>query len=72
MFDQEKFSTRIRQLRKARRETQKDLALLLDVSTNQISEMEKGTRSTSLSRLCLLCDHFNVSADYLLGQSDTL
>lgn len=70
MFDQEKFFSRIRALRKERRETQQSLAALLGVSANQISEMEKGTKTTSLPRLCLLCDHFGVSADYLLGRTD--
>lgn len=70
MFDQEKFSSRIRALRKERRETQQSLAALLGVSANQISEMEKGTKTTSLPRLSLLCDHFGVSADYLLGRTD--
>lgn len=70
MFDQEKFSTRIRELRKARQESQQVLADAMGVSVNQISEMEKGTKITSLPRLCLLCDYFGVSADYLLGRSD--
>lgn len=70
MFDQEKFSTRIRKLRRDANLSQKVLADVLDVSTNQISQMEKGLKTTTLARLCLLCDYFNVSADYLLGRSD--
>lgn len=71
MFDQEKFSTRLRKLRRDANIPQKTLADILGVSTNQISQMEKGLKTTSLSRLCLLCDYFNVSADYLLGRTDT-
>ena len=70
MFDQEKFSTRIRKLRRDANISQKVLADVLDVSTNQISQMEKGLKTTTLARLCLLCDYFNVSADYLLGRTD--
>lgn len=70
MFDQEKFSTRIRKLRRDANLSQKVLADVLDVSTNQISQMEKGLKTTTLARLCLLCDYFHVSADYLLGRSD--
>lgn len=70
MFDQEKFSQRLRALRKEHRITQKELADAVGVSANQVSEMEKGTKITSLPKLCLLCDYFNVSADYLLGRSD--
>lgn len=70
MFEQEKFSTRIRKLRRDANISQKVLADVLDVSTNQISQMEKGLKTTTLARLCLLCDYFNVSADYLLGRTD--
>ena len=70
MFDQEKFSTRIRKLRRDANLSQKVLADVLDVSTNQISQMEKGLKTTTFARLCLLCDYFNVSADYLLGRTD--
>lgn len=70
MFDQQKFATRLRKLRRDTDISQKVLADVIGVSTNQISQMEKGLKTTSLSRLCLLCDYFNVSADYLLGQSD--
>ena len=48
----------------------KVLAELLDVSVNQISEMEKGTRMTTLEKLAVICQHYNVSADYLLGLTD--
>ncbi len=71
MFCQEKFALRVRELRKSRNVTQKAVAEALGVSVNQISEMEKGTKITSLPKLCLLCDYFNVSADFLLGRSDT-
>ena len=71
MFDQQKFSTRLRKLRRDANISQKILADILGVSTNQISQMEKGLKTTSFSRLCLLCDYFNVSADYLLGRTDT-
>ena len=70
MFDQQKFSTRIRKLRRDADISQAVLAEAIGVCTNQISQMEKGLKTTSLPKLCLLCDYFNVSADYLLGQSD--
>jgi len=70
MFDQQKFSTRIRKLRRDADISQTVLAEVIGVSTNQISQMEKGAKITSLPKLCLLCDYFNVSADYLLGRTD--
>ncbi|SCJ72212.1 HTH-type transcriptional regulator immR [uncultured Flavonifractor sp.] len=64
------FSQRMRELRKQTGQPQKVLAELLDVSVNQISEMEKGTRMTTLEKLAVICQHYNVSADYLLGLTD--
>ena len=72
MFQKEKFGMRLRALRKAKGESQTVLADLLDVSVAHISEMESGKKTTSLERLYLLCDHFQVSADYLLGLKDEM
>ena len=70
MTTKEIFSQRMRELRKETKEPQRILAYILDVSINQISEMEKGTRMTTLEKLPIICRHYNVSADYLLGLSD--
>ena len=43
---------------------------LNELSINQISEMEKGTRMTTLEKFPLICRHYKVSADYLLGLSN--
>ena len=37
---------------------------------NQIMEMENGRKTTTLEKLALICRHYNVSADYLLGLTD--
>ena len=71
MFQKEKFAFRLRKLRQDRGEAQSVLADLLGVSGNQISEMELGKKTTSFERLTLLCEHYNISADYLLGLTDT-
>ena len=70
MSTKEIFAQRMRELRKETKEPQRVLADLLGVSINQVSEMEKGTRMTTLERLVIICKHYNVSADYLLGLSD--
>ncbi len=70
MTTKEIFAQRMRELRKETGQPQKVLAELLGVSINQISEMEKGTRMTTLERLPVICRHYHVSADYLLGLSD--
>ena len=46
------------------------LAEVLGISQNQVSEMENGKKTTTFERLVLICEHYNVSADYLLGLID--
>ena len=70
MFSKELFGERLRELRKKRRETQGDLAAVLGVTDAQISEMEHGKKTTVLEKFALICEHYKVSADYLLGLSD--
>ena len=70
MFDHNLFGTRLLEIRTARGEKQPDLAKALDVSVTQISEMENGKKGTTLPKLALICRHYNVSADYLLGLTD--
>ena len=70
MFSKELFGQRLKEIRKQRRETQDGLATVLDVTISQISEMEHGKKTTTLEKFALLCEHYKVSADYLLGLSD--
>lgn len=70
MFSVEIFGQRLRIARKACGEKQEELGQLLGVGKSQISELERGTTSTSLERFALICQHYNVSADYLLGLTD--
>ena len=72
MYHRELFGFRLRKLRKSKKETQADLAQLLGVSTNQVSEMERGRKTTSFERLALLCEHFHVCSDYWLGLTDEM
>ena len=70
MFSKELFAERLLALRKEAGETQEDIAVLLDVKRTQVSEMERARKTTTVEKLSLLCDHFNVTADYLLGLTD--
>lgn len=70
MFEIEKFAVRLRLLRKDRGESQQAVAQLLGTSVTQVSDMERGRTTTSFERLVLLCEHYNVSSDYLLGLTD--
>ena len=70
MFDQILFGRRLRELRESRGEKQPALAAVLDVSVPQISDIENGKKGTTLPKFALICEHYHVSADYLLGLSD--
>lgn len=70
MYHNELFGLRLRKVRNQAKETQKQLADLLCVSSNQIGEMENGRGATTLAKLALLCEHYNITADYLLGLID--
>ena len=70
MFTKEVFGTRLRQVRKSAGESQEDLAEILGVTATQVSDMEKGKKTTTLEKFALICEHYQVSSDYLLGLSD--
>ena len=70
MFLKNKFSARVKELRKSKKATQSDIADLLGVTKTQISDLENGKTTTSIERLCILADYFCVSLDYLCGRSD--
>lgn len=70
MFSREIFSHRLIELRKEKNESQETLAKLLNVKRTQISEMENGRRTTTIEKLARICEHYNVSADYLLGLTE--
>ena len=65
------FSLRIAQLRKEANLKQDELAKSINVSQDTISMMERGKRLASIEVLVSLSNYFNVSLDYLIGQSDT-
>ena len=70
MFQKEIFAQRLRGLRVDSKESRQELAQSIDVSVSQISEMENGRKATTMDRFVLLCEHYKVSADYLLGLKD--
>ena len=70
VYSNELFGERLRALRKRRGEKQQELAEFLGVKPNQIGEMENGRKASTFAKLAQLCEHYNVSADYLLGLTD--
>ncbi len=63
------YMNRIKQLRKEKGISQKELAAMLSVGRSTISNFELGTREMSLSTIRKMCVVFGCSADYLLGLS---
>ena len=70
MLDLNIFGERLRSLRKEKNLVLADIAKLLNVSTTQAGDMENGKTGTSLQRLVILAEFFQVSTDYLLGITD--
>lgn len=64
-------SARLVSLRKDKNLSQKEAAAALGVSQGLLSHYEKGIRECGLDFLCRAATFYDVSADYLLGLSDT-
>ena len=64
------FSKRLKELRKERGLTQSQTAKVLDYGYTAIANYESERNEPSLSDLCRIADFFNVTTDYLLGQTD--
>lgn len=61
------FKTRVKEARKRKGLTQKQLATYLNLSANAICEWEKGRSEPSFDTLKKIADYFGVSVNYLLG-----
>lgn len=66
----EGFKDRLKALRSQRHISQKELADKMGINKQTISQYERGVRNPDLEMLSLLCDYFNVSADFILGKTD--
>lgn len=62
---------KIKQLRKNRKLRQDDLAIALELSRGQISNLEKGRRNLSLKQLEKLCAYFQIDMSYFLMSKTT-
>ena len=63
-------SVKLREARKKKGLTQKDIAAALDVSQSNVSNYEKGNYSLSSEQIIKLVKVLECSADYLLGLID--
>lgn len=63
---------KIKELRKDKGLTQKQLAEMLDKSVTGVASWEQGLSEPSVNDIRSLCKIFEVSADYLLGLEDEI
>ena len=70
MFSKKLFGERLHNVRTEHGETQLALAQALGVGKSQVSEMENGKKTTTAEKIAAICEHYQVSANYLLGLSD--
>lgn len=61
---------RIRELRKEKNITMKQLGAIIGVSESAVSQYETGKRQTDNDTLIKIADYFGCSTDYLLGRED--
>lgn len=61
---------RVYQLRKEAHLSQQQLGEILGLTHKSISMIESGGRGTTIEKLVLLAEYFQVSTDYLLGITD--
>lgn len=61
----------IRELREDHDLYQKDLAKILDIEQTVYSRYERGANEMPIRHLIKLCKFYNVSADYILGLSNS-
>lgn len=66
------YQRRLRDLREDHDKTQQDIADILGTSQTMYARYERGANELPLRHLLKLADYYGVSADYLLGRSDTL
>jgi transcriptional regulator with XRE-family HTH domain len=64
------FGSRLKALRKEQRMLQKDLAILLDLSSDTIAKYERNQRTPNPDTLQKISSIFNTSVDYLLCNTD--
>ena len=66
------YRARMRALREDRDLTQKEVGKILNKSQQGYSHIEDGRAELKIDDLILLCQFYNVSADYFIGLSDDI
>lgn len=65
------YQRRLRDLREDHDKTQQDIADVLGTSQTMYARYERGANELPLRHLLKLAEYYGVSADYLLGRTDT-
>jgi len=65
------YKKRLRDLREDHDKTQTEIAEILHTSQTMYARYERGANELPLRHLITLCKYYNVSADYILGLSDS-
>ena len=65
------YTQRLRNTREDHDKLQKEIAELLQITTQQYQLYESGKRKLPIDHLITLCEFYTLSADYLLGLTDT-
>lgn len=63
----ENYAKRLRGLREDLDKTQAEIADILGTTQQYYGSYEAGKRPLPIDRLYILCQYYNVSADYILG-----
>lgn len=69
---QKAITQKVRTLRKERRWTQTQLAHLLNISQNRLSEIESGKGSFTAEQLIAILKNFNVTIDYFISEKNDI
>lgn len=64
------YSDILKELRKDKRLTQKDIAEMMGISQATYCDYENGVRRMPLNLLCYLADVLETSTDYILGRTE--
>ena len=65
------YRTRIKEVREDRDLTQKQIAQIINKSQQGYNHIEAGRAELKINDLSALCKYYNLSADYLIGLSNT-
>jgi transcriptional regulator with XRE-family HTH domain len=61
---------RLRDLREDADKSQKEIAVVLNITAQQYQLYESGKREIKVNQIITLCEYYNISPEYILGFTD--